>query len=137
MEVVGLGGENSGDIFYILEPDFTRCHGNGLSNHTLLGYSMRALFIALGAGVKSGEVIGRKVKVVDIVPTICHLTGSPVPENAEGGIIYQILAGSAEEEIPAAGKPAEAGEPVTAGAGAERKHAPGNSAQAGLPYYGQ
>ncbi|MEK3673061.1 alkaline phosphatase family protein [Paenibacillus sp. FSL R10-2771] len=117
MEVVGLGGENSGDIFYILEPDFTRCHGNGLSNHTLLGYSMRALFIALGAGVKSGEVIGRKVKVVDIVPTICHLTGSPVPENAEGGIIYQILAGSAEEEIPAAGKPAEAGEPVTAGAG--------------------
>jgi predicted AlkP superfamily phosphohydrolase/phosphomutase len=116
MEVVGLGGENVGDIFYILEPDFTRCHGNGLSNHTLLGYSMKALFIALGAGVRSGEVIDRKVKVVDIVPTICHLTGSPVPVNAEGGIIYQILSASAAEEEAAAHR-AESGEPVAAGAG--------------------
>lgn len=92
MEVVGLGGENSGDIFYILEPDFTRCHGNGLSNHSQQGYSMKALFIALGAGVKAGEVIDRTVKVVDIVPTICHLSDSPVPKHAEGGVLYQILA---------------------------------------------
>ncbi len=91
MEVLGLGGENSGDIFYILEPEFTRCHGNGLSNHELLGYSMRALFAAVGAGIKKGEIIDRNVGVVDIVPTISHLTGVPVPKNTEGGIIYQAL----------------------------------------------
>ncbi|MDF2504988.1 alkaline phosphatase family protein [Clostridium sp.] len=91
MEVLGLGGQNSGDIFYILEPEFTRCHGNGLSNHELLGYSMKALFAAVGAGIKKGESIERKVKTVDIVPTISYLAGVAVPKNAEGGIIYQAL----------------------------------------------
>lgn len=91
MEVLGLGGENSGDIFYILEPEFTRCHGNGLSNHTLLGYSMNALFAAIGAGIKKGTSIDRKVVAVDIVPTISHLAGAAVPRDAEGGIIYQAL----------------------------------------------
>ncbi|WP_025700820.1 alkaline phosphatase family protein [Paenibacillus durus] len=114
MEVVGLGGEHSGDIFYILEPDFTRCHGNGLSNHTLSGYSMKALFIALGAGVKSGETIDRKVKVVDLVPTICELTGTPVPRNVEGGVIYQILSGDGS---PAPHRENEAKQPVPAGLG--------------------
>ncbi|MNC41912.1 hypothetical protein D3C75_907030 [compost metagenome] len=75
---------------------------------------MQALFIALGAGVKAGEVIDRKVKVVDIVPTLCHLTGAPVPKDAEGGIIYQILS----EELDETGQQGEvAAEPVTAGAG--------------------
>lgn len=91
MEVLGLGGENSGDIFYILEPEFTRCHGNGLSNHTLLGYSMKALFAAVGAGIKRGVSIDRNVGVEDIVPTISYLTGVSVPKNTEGGIIYQAL----------------------------------------------
>jgi len=91
MGVLGVGGENGGDIFYILEPEFTRCHGNGLSNHSLLGYSMNALFAAIGAGIKKGEIIDRKVKVVDIVPTISYLSGTPIPKNAEGGIIYQAL----------------------------------------------
>ncbi|MNC83621.1 hypothetical protein D3C75_1376780 [compost metagenome] len=64
--------------------------------------------------MKAGEVIDRKVKVVDIVPTICHLTGSPVPNDAEGGIIYQILSGEQDE----AGQYGEAAaEPVTAGTG--------------------
>jgi len=91
MEVLGLGGESSGDIFYILEPEFTRCHGNGLSNHTLLGYSMNALFAAVGAGIKKGVSIDRKVRTVDIVPTLSHLAGAPTPRDAEGGIIYQAL----------------------------------------------
>lgn len=110
MEVVGLGGDHSGDIFYILEPDFTRCHGNGLSNHTLSGYSMRALFIALGAGIQPAERIDRRIKVVDIVPTICHLTGVPAPKEAEGGVIYQILKESSQSEV--AGKREQSNQPV-------------------------
>jgi predicted AlkP superfamily phosphohydrolase/phosphomutase len=91
MEAVGLGGSNCGDIFYILEPEFTRCHGNGLSNHTLFDNSMKALFMMLGAGVKQGEVLKRKVKMVDVVPTICHLAGAAMPKDVEGGVIYQAL----------------------------------------------
>ncbi|HWR09326.1 alkaline phosphatase family protein [Sporomusa sp.] len=91
MEAVGLGGPNCGDIFYILEPEFTRCHGNGLSNHTLLGCSMKALFMMVGAGVKQGEILHRRVRMVDVVPTICHLTAAPMPRNVEGGVIYQAL----------------------------------------------
>lgn len=91
MEALGLGGPNCGDIFYILEPDFTRCHGNGLSNHELLGYSMKALFMMAGSGVKKGERLKRRVRMVDIVPTICHLAGVHMPKDVEGGVIYQAL----------------------------------------------
>ncbi|CEP68293.1 Type I phosphodiesterase/nucleotide pyrophosphatase/phosphate transferase [Moorella glycerini] len=91
MQVVGLGGPNCGDIFYILEPDFTRVHGTGLSNHTINGYSLKCLFMMAGAGVKKGEIIKRKVRIVDIVPTICYLQGAPMPRDVEGGVIYQAL----------------------------------------------
>jgi predicted AlkP superfamily phosphohydrolase/phosphomutase len=91
MEVLGLGGPHCGDIFYILEPEFTRCHGNGLSNHSLLGNSMKALFMMAGAGIKKGEKLRRRVRTVDVVPTICHLAGASMPRDVEGGVIYQGL----------------------------------------------
>ncbi len=91
MEVLGLGGPSCGDIFYILEPDFTRCHGNGLSNHQLRDHSMKALLMMAGSGVKKGVKLSRKVRMVDVVPTICHLAGVRMPENVEGGVIYQAL----------------------------------------------
>nr|WP_315989055.1 alkaline phosphatase family protein [Desulforamulus aquiferis] len=92
MELVGLGGENCGDIFYIMEPTFARCHGNALSSHCNLGYSMKPLLMLVGAGFKKGgAVIDRQVKAVDIVPTICHLAGAPMPKNVEGAVIYQYL----------------------------------------------
>lgn len=92
MELVGLGGENCGDIFYIMEPTFTRCHGNALSNHCNLGYSMKPLLMMVGAGFKKGGVvINRPVKAVDVVPTICHLAGAPMPQHVEGAVLYQYL----------------------------------------------
>jgi hypothetical protein len=91
MELAGLGGKHCGDIFFILEPEFTRCHGNGLSNHTLLGYSMKSFFALGGAGVKKGKTIKRRVRSQDIVPTLCHLAGAKMPHDVEGGVIYQAL----------------------------------------------
>jgi predicted AlkP superfamily phosphohydrolase/phosphomutase len=91
MELAGLGGKHCGDIFFILEPEFTRCHGNGLSNHTLLGYSMKSFFALAGAGVKKGKTITRRVRSQDIVPTLCHLAGAKMPRDVEGGVIYQAL----------------------------------------------
>jgi predicted AlkP superfamily phosphohydrolase/phosphomutase len=91
MEVVGLGGSHCGDIFFILEPEFTRCHGNGLSNHTLFGYSMKSFFALAGAGVKKGVAIKRRVRAVDVAPTLCHLAGAKMPRDVEGGVVYQAL----------------------------------------------
>jgi predicted AlkP superfamily phosphohydrolase/phosphomutase len=92
MEALGLGGPYCGDILYVLEDDFCRTHGNGFSNQTLNGYSCKCLFMMAGAGVKAGcSLSSRNVRVVDIVPTICHLAGAPMPANVEGGVIYQAL----------------------------------------------
>ncbi|MGI6685864.1 MAG: alkaline phosphatase family protein [Bacillota bacterium] len=97
MEAVGLGGPYCGDIVYFLEDDFSRTHGNGFSNQSLNGYSTTCFFMAAGAGLKKGERINRRVKVVDIVPTICQLTGAPMPKNVEGSIIYQAFEGFEEK----------------------------------------
>lgn len=91
MEAIGLGGPHCGDIVYFLHEDFSRTHGNGLSNQTNYGYSMKCLFMIAGAGVKKGTIINRKVRAVDVVPTLCHLAGAPMPKDVEGGVIYQAL----------------------------------------------
>ncbi|MDA8226425.1 MAG: alkaline phosphatase family protein [Desulfitobacterium hafniense] len=91
MEVLGLGGPHCGDIFYMMEPEFNRTHGNGLSNMSLNGYSLKCLFMMAGAGVKKGEVLSRRVRIVDVVPTLCYLAGAPMAKDVEGGVIYQAL----------------------------------------------
>lgn len=52
---------------------------------------MRCLFFAAGPGVKKNTVMERRVRQVDIVPTICALQEGPVPDKCEGGIIYQMI----------------------------------------------
>jgi arylsulfatase A-like enzyme len=46
---------------------------------------MTGLFIMAGPGVKQGEKIDRTVRLVDVVPTVCHLAEWPVPAQCEGG----------------------------------------------------
>lgn len=91
MESIGMGGEHCGDIFFQLTRNFGFEHGNSLQNVTNHGYSLGCLCIMAGAGLKSGEVLYRPVRNVDIVPTICHIVSNRMPKNVEGGIIYQAL----------------------------------------------
>lgn len=92
MEHIGMGGEHAGDIFFQLRPTFTVDeHGNCPSNCTNEGYSMRNLCIMFGGPFKQGEVLERPVRLVDVVPTICHICGASMPKNVEGGVIYQAL----------------------------------------------
>jgi hypothetical protein len=44
-----------------------------------------------GPNVKKGCLLERTVNLPDIVPTVCYLCNWPVPEHAEGAIIYQAL----------------------------------------------
>jgi hypothetical protein len=44
-----------------------------------------------GAGVKKEALISRKVRIEDVIPTICYLAEIAIPVDCEGGIIYQAL----------------------------------------------
>jgi predicted AlkP superfamily phosphohydrolase/phosphomutase len=89
--VLGLYGDNVGDIVWCLRPEFGGQHGNFLPTVEWGMGSLRGLFIMAGPGVKRGVTLDRNVWLTDIVPTICHLTDWPVPRDAEGGILYQAL----------------------------------------------
>lgn len=91
MELVNLDGEHTGDIFFQLEEDFNREHGNGLSDATRDGFSLRCLFMVAGAGIKANQVIDRRVRIIDIVPTVAHLQGAVVPKHTEGAVVYQLF----------------------------------------------
>lgn len=91
MEALGLYGDHVGDLYYVFTPNYCRDHGNSFSNLEHYGFSMKCLFFAAGAGIKKNTVMERRVRQVDIVPTICEMTDSPVPNKCEGGIIYQLF----------------------------------------------
>ena len=44
-----------------------------------------------GAGVRNVGELQRQVRVVDVAPTICYLTGVPMPKQVEGGVVYEAL----------------------------------------------
>ena len=91
MEALGLYGDHVGDLYFVFAPDFCRDHGNSFSNLERYGFSMRCLFFAAGCGIKKNEIMKRRVRQVDIVPTVCELMDAPVPAQCEGGIIYQLM----------------------------------------------
>ena len=91
MELVGMGGEHCGDILIQLVPTFNCEHASSPSPVTNEGYSLKLTFILVGDGIKKNTVINRKVRSVDVVPTLCHLANIEPPSNVEGGVIWQAL----------------------------------------------
>ena len=94
MAVLGLNdasAENLGDIFFILEPKFTRDQGNSFSNCEIMGTSLKCLFMMAGPGIKENYIIPRDVQEVDVTPTLCYLAAIDMPNGVEGGVLYQAL----------------------------------------------
>ncbi len=89
--ILGLYGDRIGDIVYALNPEFGHEHGNFLPTVEYGVGSMKGLFVMCGPGVKKHQILERTVWLIDIIPTICHLADLPVPQNAEGAILYQAL----------------------------------------------
>ncbi len=91
-KILGLWGEQCGDVVYAVYPEFSAQHGPILpSTHTGVVGEMRPLCAFYGAGVKKGYTMERVCSLVDLVPTFCYMTGWPVPETAEGAVIYQLI----------------------------------------------
>ncbi len=97
MEIVGMGGEHVGDILYQVRPEYCNEHAFSPTTCTNEGYSLNNLCIMSGAGFKKGVEINRTVRIVDVVPTLCHLAEVPMLSNVEGGVIWQALEGFEEK----------------------------------------
>ncbi|MBC7190508.1 alkaline phosphatase family protein, partial [Candidatus Aerophobetes bacterium] len=89
--IIGLYGDRIGDIVFAISPDFGHQHGPHLPTAKYGIGSLQGLFIMKGPGVKKNYLMKRTMWLTDIVPTICYLADLPIPEHAEGGILYQAL----------------------------------------------
>jgi predicted AlkP superfamily phosphohydrolase/phosphomutase len=102
--IIGLYGDYVGDVVYGVRPEVSGEHGRQLTTGDYGIGDMRGLLIMAGPGVKKGIELDRTVWLTDLVPTICYLTGFPVPAQAEGAVLYQALTdpdlpGAAEARI--------------------------------------
>ena len=90
--LIGLGGDQCGDIIYFLEEGANRLHGDCMSTtHGYFDTSVSPIFIGAGKGIKKGFTTDRVIREVDLAPTIAALTGVRMPAQCEGAPIYQIL----------------------------------------------
>jgi arylsulfatase A-like enzyme len=78
-----------GDVVYALAESYGSQHGPFLPSAEWHGGALRGTFALSGPGIRRGVEIERNVWCVDLVPTICHLAGWPVPRDAEGAVIFQ------------------------------------------------
>ena len=95
--IVGLCGEGVGDVVVAVGRGFGKLPGDQVHGHRLPGgrygdKRMESLLLFAGPGIREGCRIERSVSLKDIAPTIAHLMGFPVPRDAEGGVMYQMLA---------------------------------------------
>ena len=89
--LLGLGGEQCGDVVYALRPRYCSQHGAILPTAEYSIGCLKALLTFTGPGVKKGARMERFCNIIDMVPTVCHLMGLPVPGQCEGAILYQLL----------------------------------------------
>jgi hypothetical protein len=89
--ILGLYGEGVGDVVYAVREEFSDDHGQVLGTGEAAGGSLRSLLLFAGAGARHGAVIERPASLTDVVPTLCHAAGLPLPRQAEGAVLHQAL----------------------------------------------
>ncbi len=91
-QIMGMGSpEQGGDVIYALKAKYMAEHGYGLPTDKDGCGALHNVIIFNGPNVKQGYEYTRPRWLVDVVPTVCYLTGNPVPADTEGGPIYQIM----------------------------------------------
>ncbi len=87
--ILGLYGDQVGDVVYAVYPWFGGQHGQALPTAEWGVGGLKGLFVLNGPGIKKGARLQRTVHLTDLVPTLCYLLDLPVPEHTEGAVIYQ------------------------------------------------
>ena len=81
---------------------YTADHGLGVGQHGLLGkqnvydHSVRVPMIVAGPGVQAGGEVDELVCLYDLFPTVCDLTGTPIPESVESRSIADLATGASD-----------------------------------------
>jgi predicted AlkP superfamily phosphohydrolase/phosphomutase len=91
-EMMNLWGDRVGDVVYALRPEFDGAHGKQLPSVSFGMGGQHSTFVMAGAGVAPKGLLTSQVRVVDVAPTVCYLTGVPMPRDAEGGVVQEALA---------------------------------------------
>ena len=89
--IIGLYGDYVGDVVYGVRAEVSGEHGRQLPTGEFGMGDMHGLFVMTGPGVRRGLRLSRTVWLTDITPTICYLCNLPVPQDAEGAVLYQAL----------------------------------------------
>ena len=90
--LLGMGGEECGDIVYFIAEGYTDDHGDSLS--TMYGTCdtcVSSIFVAAGKGIKADFTTKRTIRITDVAPTVAAILGVAMPQDCEGAPIYQIL----------------------------------------------
>ena len=80
-----------GDVVYALHPEFDGAHGKQLPSVSFGMAGQHSAFVIAGAGIKQTGLLTKQVRSIDVAPTICYLTGVPMPMQVEGGVVYEAL----------------------------------------------
>ena len=87
---------------------FTSDHGLALGSHGLMGkqnmyeHTMRVPLVIAGPGIPKAKGTDALCYLRDLYPTICELTGVPIPKSVEGRSLLPVISGKKEavyEEI--------------------------------------
>ncbi len=90
--IMGLTGEECGDILYWLEEGYNRLHGDSLPTFQgMHGTTVSPIFMAAGPGIKANYETTRTIRITDVAPTIATLLDVPMPADCEGAPVYQIF----------------------------------------------
>lgn len=89
--ILGLAGDRVGDVVYAVYPWFGAQHGQILPTAEYGMGKLKSLLVMQGPGLKKNHRLERTCWLPDLVPTLCYLMDWPVPETAEGAVIYQAL----------------------------------------------
>ncbi len=86
--LIGLYGDRVGDVVYAIYPEFGAQHGAILPTAAHSVGKLNGLMAFCGPGIKKGQVLDRPCHLVDYVPTLCYAAGLPIPNGAEGAVLY-------------------------------------------------
>lgn len=87
--LIGLHGNDCGDVVYAIYANFGQGHGNILPTADWGVGSIRNVLVMNGPNIQKGLRMDRTCRLTDIVPTICYLLRWPLPQHAEGSVLYQ------------------------------------------------
>lgn len=91
-KIIGLNGDETGDLIFMNREGCVSEHGNGLSTYRgAYGTTVSPIFIAAGKGIIHDDNVQRTIRQVDIAPTIATLMKVRMPKQCEGAPVYQII----------------------------------------------